>query len=123
MRTYIPEKKQRGQRHWVGKEGEQQAVYSANRQRAERPKGKRLLGRRGELIERSFAHCYETGGMRRTHLRNHSNILRPFADSCGGRQAESVAEKPARKGNAPRFPGALAYLAILPAVDGARHHE
>jgi transposase len=75
VRTYIPEKKQRGQRHWVGKEGQQQAVY-ANRRRLERPKGKRLLGRRGELIERSFAHCYETGGMRRTHLRNHGNILK-----------------------------------------------
>jgi transposase len=75
VRTYIPEKKQNGQRHWVGKEGEQKAVY-ANRQRLERPKGKRLLSRRGELIERSFAHCYETGGMRRTHLRKHNNILK-----------------------------------------------
>lgn len=75
VRTYIPEKKQKGQRHWVGKEEQQQAVY-ANRQRLQRPKGKRLLGRRGELIERSFAHCYETGGMRRTHLRKHSNILK-----------------------------------------------
>lgn len=59
----------------MGKEGQQQAVY-ANRQRLQRAKGKRLLGRRGELIERSFAHCYETGGMRRTHLRKHSNILK-----------------------------------------------
>lgn len=75
VRTYIPEKKQTGQRHWVGKEGQQQAVYE-NRQRLQRPKGKRLLRQRGELIERSFAHCYDTGGMRRTHLRKHSNILK-----------------------------------------------
>ena len=34
------------------------------------------MKRRGELIERSFAHCYETGGMRRTHLRGHRNILK-----------------------------------------------
>jgi hypothetical protein len=27
-------------------------------------------------VERSFAHCYETGGMRRTHLRGHPNILK-----------------------------------------------
>ena len=74
VRTYIPEKKQKGHRHWVGKEGQQQAVY-ANRQRLQRSKGKRLLRQRGELIERSFAHCYETGGMRRTHLRKHNNIL------------------------------------------------
>jgi hypothetical protein len=38
--------------------------------------GKRLLGKRGELIERSFAHCYDTGGMLRTHLRGHENILK-----------------------------------------------
>ncbi len=30
---------------------------------------KRLMKNRGELIERSFSHCYDTGGMRRTHLR------------------------------------------------------
>ena len=75
VRTYIPEKKQAGKRHWVGKEEERDIVY-ANRQRLQRPKGKRLLRKRGELIERTFAHCYETGGMRRTHLRKHPNILK-----------------------------------------------
>jgi hypothetical protein len=38
--------------------------------------GKKLLKRRGEFVERSFAHCYETGGMRRTTLRGHGNILK-----------------------------------------------
>jgi transposase len=75
VRTYIPEKKQSGKRHWVSKEDQQQAVY-ANRQRLQRPKGQRLLRQRGELIERTFAHCYDTGGMRRTHLRQHDNILK-----------------------------------------------
>ena len=75
VRTYIPEKKQAGKRHWVGKEEQQQVVY-ANRQRLQRAKGKRLLRKRGELIERTFAHCYETGGMRRTYLRKHNNILK-----------------------------------------------
>ena len=31
---------------------------------------------RGERVERSFAHVYDTGGMRRTHLRGHANILK-----------------------------------------------
>lgn len=75
VRTYIPEKKQAGKRHWVGKEDQQHVVY-ANRQRLQRAKGKQLLRKRGELIERTFAHCYETGGMRRTHLRKHNNILK-----------------------------------------------
>jgi len=75
VRTYIPEKKQAGKRHWVGKEEQRDAVY-ANRQRLQRVKGKQLLAKRGELIERTFAHCYETGGMRRVHLRKHPNILK-----------------------------------------------
>jgi hypothetical protein len=34
------------------------------------------LKRRGDLVERSFAHCYETGGMRRCSLRGRENILK-----------------------------------------------
>src|SRR6266550_1188109 len=59
MRTYIPEKKQKGRRNWEGKAEEQQAVY-AKRRRVRGEYGKSLLRRRGELVERSFAHCYET---------------------------------------------------------------
>lgn len=74
VRTYIPEPN-RGRRRWDGKAEEQQAVYG-NRRRVQGHHGKHLLKRRGELIERSFAHCYETGGMRRTHLRGRENILK-----------------------------------------------
>src|SRR6266700_463937 len=75
VRSYIPEKQQKGRRNWQGKAEEQQAVYQ-NRRRVRGEYGKSLLRRRGELVERSFAHCYETGGMRRTHLRGHENILK-----------------------------------------------
>ena len=75
MRTYMPEKKQEGQRHWQGKTEEQEAVYQ-DRRRVRGGYGKSLLRRRGELVERGFAHCYETGGMRHTHLRGHANILK-----------------------------------------------
>ena len=75
VRTYISEKKQPGRRHWEGKAEQQQATY-ANRRHVQGAYGQRLLRKRGELIERSFAHCYETGGMRRTHLRKHENILK-----------------------------------------------
>jgi transposase len=74
IRTYISEPK-RGRRNWRGKAAEKVAVYG-NRRRIRGERGKQLLRRRGELIERSFAHCYETGGMRRTHLRGHRNILK-----------------------------------------------
>jgi transposase len=75
VRSYIPERQQKGQRKWEDKAGQQQAVY-ANRRRVRGNYGKSLLRRRGELVERSFAHCYDTGGMRRTHLRKHNNILK-----------------------------------------------
>jgi transposase len=75
VRSYIPEKKQRGRRRWQEKSEEQKAVY-ANRRRVRGDYGKKLLKRRGEFVERSFAHCYETGGMRRTTLRGHQNILK-----------------------------------------------
>ena len=75
VRTYISEKKQPGQRHWEGQTEEQKAVY-ANRRRVKGTYGQRLLRKRGELLERNFAHCYDTGGMRRTHLRGRQNILK-----------------------------------------------
>ena len=73
-RSYCSEP-DRGQRDWEGKQEEQAAVY-ANRRRIQGERGKRLLRQRGEKVERSFAHCYETGGMRRVHLRHHPNILK-----------------------------------------------
>jgi hypothetical protein len=75
VRSYIPEKQQKGRRNWQGKAAEQQAVYE-NRRRVRSEYGKSLLRRRGELVERSFAHCYETGGLRRCHLRGRDNILK-----------------------------------------------
>src|ERR1022692_2383618 len=75
VKSCLPEKQQKGRRNWQGKPEEQQAVYQ-NRRRVRGDYGKSLLRRRGELVERSFAHCYETGGMRRTHLRGHENILK-----------------------------------------------
>ena len=72
VRTYISEPK-RGRRNWRGKPQARKAVYG-NRRRIRGARGKRLLRRRGELLERPNAHCYETGGMRRTHLRGHTNI-------------------------------------------------
>jgi transposase len=73
-RSYIPEP-ERGRRKWQGRKSAQQRVY-ANRRRMEGPRGKPLQNLRSELTERSFAHMYETGGMRRTHLRHHTNIVK-----------------------------------------------
>ncbi len=74
MRSYINEP-DRGRRNWCGKRRQQQAVYG-NRRRMRGERGKQLSRLRSERVERSFAHLYETGRMRRTHLRGHENILK-----------------------------------------------
>jgi transposase len=73
-RTYIAEP-QRGRQKWPEQEAERDAVYS-NRRRKNGHRGLALMRLRGELIERPFAHAFETGGMRRTHLRHHENIAK-----------------------------------------------
>jgi len=73
-RTYIAEP-QRGRQKWPGQQAERDAVY-ANRRRKNGRRGRALMRLRGELIERPFAHAFETGGMRRTHLRHHENIAK-----------------------------------------------
>jgi hypothetical protein len=40
--------------------------------------------RRGERLERPFAHLYETGAMRRVHLRGHRNILKRLVIHTAG---------------------------------------
>jgi transposase len=81
VRSYCSEP-DRGRRNWNGKEEEQSAVYQ-NRRRIRGERGKRLLRQRGELVERSFAHMYETGGMRRTYLRHHDNIIKRLLIHAG----------------------------------------
>ena len=82
LRSYVSEP-DRGRRKWKDDVVAQQAVY-ANRRRIRGERGKRLHRMRGELIERPFAHLYETGGMRRTHLRGHPNILKRLLIHAAG---------------------------------------
>lgn len=91
IRTYFSEP-DRGQRNWENKEAEREAVY-ANRRRIKGARGKKLLKKRGELVERSFAHCYETGAMRRTHLRGHENILKRLLVHVGGHNLSLILRK------------------------------
>jgi len=74
LRTYISEPA-RGRQKWIDQHAERDAVY-ANRRRIRGKRGQQLMRRRGELLERPNAHLYETGAMRRTHLRGHGNILK-----------------------------------------------
>ena len=74
VRSYVSVPQQ-PRRNWKGKAEQQAAVY-ANRRRVEGERGKRLLRRRGEFLERPFAHQYETGAMRRVHVRGRGNVAK-----------------------------------------------
>ena len=119
VRAYVSEPK-RGLRKWAGKEAERDAVY-ANRRRIKRERGKKLQRKRSELLERSFAHGYETGGMRRTHLKGHENILKRLLIHIAGFNLSLVLRKLLGAGT-PRglndLPAALvrALLDVLSAV-------
>ena len=80
IRSYIAEP-DRGRRNWKEHPEARDAVYR-NRRRIRGARGKRLLRLRGERLERPFAHLYETGGMRRAHLRGHDEHPETRADSC-----------------------------------------
>jgi transposase len=72
LRSYISEPDRR-RRNWKKNSEAREAVYR-NRRRIYGTRGQRLLRLRGELLERPFAHLYETGRMRRVYLRGHTNI-------------------------------------------------
>jgi transposase len=78
IRTYIAEKKERGHRRWNTWTAKQNKAYRANRRRTRGIRGRRLLRRRGELVERSFAHVCETGGARRAWLRGTEEISKYY---------------------------------------------
>jgi transposase len=81
LRTYLAEP-DRGRRCWTKEPDAQQPVYG-NRRRVGGSRGKRLMRRRGEYVERTFAHVYDTGGLRRVHLRGHPNILKRLIVHAG----------------------------------------
>jgi transposase len=111
VRSYCSEP-DRGRRNWIGKEEEKSAIYQ-NRRRIRGERGKRLLRQRGERVERSFAHMYETGGMRRTHLRRHDNIIKRLLIHAGAFNLSLVMRKLSGYGTPRGFQGRLNALLIL----------
>lgn len=111
VRSYCSEP-DRGRRNWIGKPEVKAAVYS-NRRRIRGERGKSLLRKRGELVERSFAHMYETGAMRRTHLRFHDNIIKRLLIHAGAFNLSLIMRKLAGRGTARGFQGCISALLLL----------
>jgi transposase len=122
IRSYIAEP-DRGRRDW-SEEPEAQAPVYRNRRRMRGRRGRRLMRRRGERIERSFAHLYDTGGMRRTHLRGHPNILKRLLIHAGGFNLGLLVRAMLGVGTPRGLQGRLALViaALLLLVHTARRH-
>lgn len=118
-RTYASEPKRR-RRNWKNREKERLAVY-ANRRRVRGERGKRLLRKRGELLERAFAHYLSGGGMRRVHLRRHDNILKRLVVHVAGFNLGLVMRKLVGRGT----PRALAssVLRVFAAIFAGRNRK
>src|SRR5438309_5207799 len=82
-KTRIAEPKQPGFSRWHGDDKARAAVY-ANRTRLGSGVGKHAMRRRAEIVERSFAHNLDRGGMRRTWLRGRENVHKRYLVHVAG---------------------------------------
>jgi transposase len=82
-KTRIAEPQRRGVSRWHGDEAARRAVY-ANRVRLRSEVGKQAMRQRAELVERSFAHILDRGGMRRTWLRGQENVHKRYLIHVAG---------------------------------------
>jgi len=73
----------KGYRRWHGDKAAQRAVY-ANRARLKSGIGRETMRRRGEMVERSFAHILDRGGMRRAWLRGRENVHKRYLIHVAG---------------------------------------
>jgi transposase len=122
VRTYGSEP-QRGRQGWKGQDRERQAVY-ANRRRIRGQRGKRLLRRRGEMLERWNEHLYDRGGMRRVHLRGRENILKRLVVHAGAANLGLLMRMIFGAGTPKRLPGsvAVAFSALSALKSGISAH-
>ena len=72
-----------GYLRWHGDEAARDAVY-ANRARLKSGIGREAMRRRGAMVERSFAHILDRGGMRRAWLRGRENVHKRYLIHVAG---------------------------------------
>jgi hypothetical protein len=82
-KTRIAEPQHTAFLRWRGDTEARDAVY-ANRTRLRSAVGKQSMRQRAEIVERSFAHNLERGGMRRTWLRGRENVHKRYLIHVAG---------------------------------------
>ena len=118
-KTRIAEPKAKGLARWSGDEAAHRAVIN-NRNRLLSGVAKQAFKLRAEIVERSFAHCLDRGGMRRTWLRGRENVHKRYLLHVAGHNLSLLMRQLIGAGT-PKEAVARGYIAIfvIPTPDGA----
>jgi hypothetical protein len=108
VRTYIPEGQRPQRRVWTDQPPEWERAYRANRRRRRGARGRRLQRRRGEYVERTFAHVCETGGARRSWLRRLEEVGKRYVVQAAAHNLGGIMRRPCGRGTPRSLPGAAA---------------
>ena len=117
-KTRIAEPQRKAFSRWHGDEAARSAVY-ANRIRLRSDIGKEAMRRRAEVVERSFAHTLERGGMRRTWLRGRENVGKRYLIHVAGHNLGLLMRLLIGAGTPKEAAGrGWCFLVLLPTRDG-----
>ena len=106
IRTYIPERKLKGQRKWTDVSAAAHRAFRNNRRRVRGAHSKRLQRLRSERVERSFAHVCDTGGARRSWLRGIKKVQKRYLIAAVARNLGLVMRKVFGRGTTRGLQGA-----------------
>ena len=118
-KTRIAAPKAKGLARWNGDEAARRAVTN-NRNRLLSGVAKQAFKLRAEIVERSFAHCLDRGGMRRAWLRGRENVHKRYLLHVAGHNLSLLMRQLIGAGT-PREAVARGYIAIfvIPTPDRA----
>ena len=118
-KTRIAEPKPKGFARWRGDEAARRAVTN-NRARLKSGVAQQAFKLRTEIVERSFAHNLDRGGMRRTWLRGRENVHKRYLLHVAGHNLGLLMRQLIGAGT-PKEAVARGYMAVflIPTPDGA----
>ena len=118
-KTRICEPQRRGVARWHGDADARRAVYN-NRTRLRSEVGKQAMRNRAELVERSFAHILDRGGLRRTWLRGRENVHKRYLIHVAGHNLGLLMRLLIGAGTPKEaVASGWCFLVLLPTTDGA----
>ena len=93
FRTYIPQRKKKHRSRWTDKPAKLKRAVYGNRRRLRRDKSRAFQRLRSERCERTFAHVCDTGGMRRSWLREVINVNKRYLIAAAAHNLARIMRK------------------------------